>query len=100
LSKLPLDELKIDRSFVLDLDLAGTEEPATQGRTLVQTIIDLGHELGLRVVAEGVESSSIIETLDALGCDQVQGFHVSRPLVADALEEWLRADGARATLAR
>ena len=83
LSKLPLDELKIDRSFVLDL------EAGEQGRSLVQTIIDLGHDLGLRVVAEGVESSETVETLASLGCDQVQGFHVSRPLAADALETWL-----------
>jgi diguanylate cyclase (GGDEF)-like protein len=83
LSKLPLDELKIDRSFVLDL------EAGPQGTAVVQTIIDLGHDLGLRVVAEGVESDATIETLDSLGCDQVQGFHVSRPLGADALEDWL-----------
>ena len=85
LSKLPLDELKIDRSFVLDL------EAGPQGTALVQTIIDLGHDLGLRVVAEGVESDAAIATLDALGCDQVQGYHVSRPLGADALEDWLAA---------
>jgi EAL domain-containing protein (putative c-di-GMP-specific phosphodiesterase class I) len=97
LSKLPLDELKIDRSFVLDLEL---DDGPTSGRTMVQTIIDLGHDLGLRVVAEGVESSATIETLGELGCDQVQGFHVSRPLGADALEDWLRDDAARAALAR
>ena len=94
LSKLPLDELKIDRSFVLDL------EAGPQGTAVVQTIIDLGHDLGLRVVAEGVESDESVATLDALGCDQVQGFHVSRPLAADALEDWLRADTCRAVLSR
>jgi diguanylate cyclase (GGDEF)-like protein len=83
LSKLPLDELKIDRSFVLDL------ETGDHGTTVVQTIIDLGHDLGLRVVAEGVESDATVATLDALGCDQVQGYHVSRPLDAEALEDWL-----------
>ncbi len=90
LSKLPLDELKIDRSFVLDL------ETGDHGHSFVQTIIDLGHDLGLRVVAEGVESGETIETLASLGCDQVQGFHVSRPLGADALEDWL-TDRAVAT---
>ncbi len=94
LARLPLDELKIDRSFVLDL------EAGEQGTALVQTIIDLGHDLGLRVVAEGVESEAAIATLGSLGCDQVQGFHVSRPLDADALEDWLRADSARGALAR
>jgi diguanylate cyclase (GGDEF)-like protein len=91
LSKLPLDELKIDRSFVLDL------EAGEHGRSLVQTIIDLGHDLGLRVVAEGVESDATISTLAELGCDQVQGFHVSRPLCADDLETWL--SGQLASLA-
>ncbi|HUP84072.1 MAG TPA: bifunctional diguanylate cyclase/phosphodiesterase [Acidimicrobiales bacterium] len=85
LAKLPLDELKIDRSFVLDL------EAGDQGRALVQTIIDLGHGLGLRIVAEGVESDATISTLQSLGCDQVQGFHLSRPLSADGLESWLMA---------
>jgi diguanylate cyclase len=85
LSKLPLDELKIDRSFVLDL------ETGEHGTSVVQTIIDLGHDLGLRVVAEGVESDATVATLDSLGCDQVQGYHVSRPLGADALEDWLIA---------
>ena len=88
LAKLPLDELKIDRSFVLDL------EAGDQGRALVQTIIDLGHDLGLRVVAEGVESDATISTLASLGCDQVQGFHVSKPLTADGLEAWLSAQPA------
>jgi EAL domain-containing protein (putative c-di-GMP-specific phosphodiesterase class I) len=83
LSKLPLDELKIDRSFVLDL------ETGDHGTAVVQTIIDLGHDLGLRVVAEGVESDATVATLDSLGCDQVQGYHVSRPLDAEALEDWL-----------
>jgi diguanylate cyclase (GGDEF)-like protein len=85
LSKLPLDELKIDRSFVLDL------EAGEQGRSVVHTIIGLGHDLGLRVVAEGVESNATVATLQSLGCDQVQGFHVSRPLAGDELESWLSA---------
>jgi diguanylate cyclase (GGDEF)-like protein len=99
LSRLPLDELKIDRSFVLDLDLEVVDGERT-GRSLVQTIIDLGHDLGLRVVAEGVESSSAVAALERLGCDQVQGFHVSRPLAADAFVDWLTADGVRGVLAR
>ena len=84
LSKLPLDELKIDRSFVVDLD-------SDQGAAVVQTIIGLGHELGLRVVAEGVESLETLDTLDDLGCDVVQGHHLSEPLPADELETWLAA---------
>ena len=84
LSKLPLDELKIDRSFVLELD-------SDHGAAVVQTIIGLGHELGLRVVAEGVETTAVLETLDDLGCDVVQGHHVSEALPADEFEGWLAA---------
>jgi diguanylate cyclase (GGDEF)-like protein len=84
LSKLPLDELKIDRSFVLDLESG--DGPAA---SMVQTIIALGHDLGLHVVAEGVETGEMITTLQDLGCDQAQGYHVSRPLSAGALEDWM-----------
>ena len=82
LSKLPLDELKIDRSFVLELE-------SEQGVAVVQTIIGLGHELGLRVVAEGVESVEMLDTLEDLGCDVVQGHHVSHPLPADEFADWM-----------
>jgi len=84
LSKLPLDELKIDRSFVLELE-------NDHGAAVVQTIIGLGHELGLRVVAEGVESLAMLDTLDELGCDVVQGHHVSHALPADDFADWLTA---------
>ena len=82
LSRLPLDELKIDRSFVLDLD-------TDQGVAMVQTIIGLGHELNLRVVAEGVEQADTLDTLQELGCDVVQGHHLSVALPAPQLEDWL-----------
>jgi EAL domain-containing protein (putative c-di-GMP-specific phosphodiesterase class I) len=57
---------------------------------IVRSTIDLGRNLGLDVVAEGVESEEIWEQLDGLGCDTAQGFFLSRPLPADALGAWLR----------
>ena len=87
LSKLPLDELKIDRSFVMDL-------PTNHGAAVVQTIIGLGHDLGLRVVAEGVETIETLEQLQGLGCDQVQGEYLSVPLPADEFEGWLVTQAA------
>ena len=84
LGRLPADELKIARPFVMDMD---TVENA---RVIVRSIIDLGHSLGLMVVGEGVESAHAMDALAAASCDMVQGFHVSRPLPADSLIEWLR----------
>jgi EAL domain-containing protein (putative c-di-GMP-specific phosphodiesterase class I) len=72
---------------------------------IVRSIIDLGHELGRTIVAEGVETQEVLDRLRVKGCDLVQGFHISRPLAEPALREWLRAyeshrdrdDGARDT---
>jgi len=85
LKRLPVDELKIDKSFVLDL----MTDAANQA--IVSSTIGLGHGLGLRVVAEGVESRDVRERLAALGCDAAQGYDLSRPLAAPDLEPWLRA---------
>jgi EAL domain-containing protein (putative c-di-GMP-specific phosphodiesterase class I) len=83
LRRLPVDVLKIDKSFVLNM--ATNEHDAV----IVRSTIDLGHNLGLRVVAEGVESREIWDRLATLGCDTAQGFHLSRPIPAAALDEWL-----------
>jgi len=72
LRRLPVDQLKIDQSFVIGL-AAGEDD------TLVRSIIDLAHNLGLIVVAEGVETAEVRERLLALGCDLAQGHHISRP---------------------
>ena len=80
-------ELKIDRSFVTGLD------PRPDSRTselLVRSIIGLAHGLGLRVVAEGVEDSSVLEHLRELHCDLVQGYHLSRPVPAADLPAVVR----------
>ena|ERR1700676_1492121 len=74
LSKLPVDTLKIDRSFVNDM----TE--GHQGMVLVSTIINLAHSLKLKVVAEGVETKKQSELLRALGCDAMQGYLLSKPV--------------------
>ena len=74
---LPIDELKIDRSFVLGMTTAVRDE------VLVRTAIDLGHNLGLTVVAEGVETAEHVQTLESLGCDVAQGFHFAPPMPAE-----------------
>jgi EAL domain-containing protein (putative c-di-GMP-specific phosphodiesterase class I) len=85
LKRLPVDELKIDRSFVTDMLAAGSDS------VLVRSSIDLGHNLGLVVVAEGVEDSQTMAALGVLGCDVVQGYHLARPMPAEALTRWLAA---------
>ncbi len=88
LKRLPVDVLKIDKSFVMQMT---TDE---NDAVIVRSTIDLGHNLGLTVVAEGVESEQVLDELARLGCDVAQGYHLSRPLPADALADWLRS-GAR-----
>jgi diguanylate cyclase (GGDEF)-like protein len=83
LGSLPLTELKIDRSFV-----AGMLTNAND-RTIVSTVIDLGHKFGLEVVAEGAESADILSALVALGCDTAQGFALAPALPADELSTWI-----------
>jgi len=84
LSRLPVSEIKIDRSFVTNMltnrDNAG----------IVRSIIDLGRNLDLTIVAEGVETAETFERLKALGCDVAQGFYLSRAVSAGELEGWLR----------
>ena len=82
LRRLPVDELKIDKSFVLSL----LSEPLDE--VIVRSTIDLGHDLGLTVVAEGVEQRAIAERLRALGCDTAQGYAIMRPLSADRFQQW------------
>jgi len=85
LQQFPVDEIKIDRSFVMRMET----EP--DDAVLVRSIIDLGRNLGLRVTAEGVETASVQRSLQELGCDFAQGFHISRPLPADECHRLLKA---------
>jgi diguanylate cyclase (GGDEF)-like protein len=82
LRRLPVDELKIDRSFVSGLD-TGLDD------VIVRSTIDLAHNLGLTVVAEGVESEEVQSQLLAMGCDAAQGSYISEPRGAAAMAEWM-----------
>jgi diguanylate cyclase (GGDEF)-like protein len=85
LRQLPIDEVKIDKSFVLGMS-------TSQGESFIaRSIIELAHNLGLRVVAEGVEDELTRNLLAEMGCDKLQGFLVSRPLPDDRLESWILA---------
>jgi EAL domain-containing protein (putative c-di-GMP-specific phosphodiesterase class I) len=87
LRRLPVHELKIDRSFV------GGMLTDPQDEVIVRSTVDLGHNLGLLVVAEGVESMPVLERLRSIGCDEAQGFAISAPVAADELVGWLRRAG-------
>jgi EAL domain-containing protein (putative c-di-GMP-specific phosphodiesterase class I) len=90
LKRLPLDEVKIDRSFVAGM--AADENDAV----IVRSTIDLARNLGLRVVAEGVETAEIMDALRELRCDVAQGYVISRPLPADELDlQALSESGSR-----
>ena len=82
LQKLPVSELKIDRGFVRNM-VKGDE-----AEVIVRATIDLGHNLGLRVIAEGVEDASALALLHTMGCDQAQGYFIARPMPASAIARW------------
>ena len=84
LKQLPVDEIKIDKSFVIDM-LDNNED-----MVIVRSTIDLAHNMGRRVVAEGVESEEVLNMLIELGCDMAQGYHISRPVTASVLTGWLQ----------
>jgi diguanylate cyclase (GGDEF)-like protein len=83
LSSLPVSELKIDRTFITDM--RSNESHAA----IVRAIVDLGHNLGFRVVGEGVEDTAALDQLSDTGCDVAQGYYFARPMTVDALNEWL-----------
>ncbi|NJO37447.1 MAG: EAL domain-containing protein [Rhizobiales bacterium] len=80
---MPLDEIKIDKCFIR------TMTSAPQDRVIVRSTIDLAHNLGLEVVAEGVESQAQMAALKELGCDIVQGFLIAEPIDDGALAAWI-----------
>ena len=83
LKKLPVNAVKIDKSFVIDM-LTNTGSAA-----IVRATIVLANDLGLKVVAEGVEDQAMWDRLAALGCDVAQGYHISKPMPAEQFKEWL-----------
>jgi len=89
LQKLPVNEIKIDKSFVAGL-LTNPRSGA-----IVRSIIDLGRNLGLSIVAEGVEDQQTLESLVTLGCDVAQGYYMCRPNGAGEITRWMQESGWR-----
>lgn len=87
LRRLPVNEIKIDRSFTSRI----ADDP--DDRAIVRSIIDLGHDLGLRVVAEGVEDEQTQRLLAQAGCDVIQGWLIARPMPSAQLPAWLESHG-------
>ena len=84
LKQLPVDEIKIDKSFVIDM-MENNED-----LVIVRSTIDLAHNMGRQVVAEGVESEEVLKLLIELGCDMAQGYYISRPITANIITQWLQ----------
>jgi EAL domain-containing protein (putative c-di-GMP-specific phosphodiesterase class I) len=85
LQRLPFSEMKIDKSFVLQCTTS------RESQVIVKAIIDLAHNLNLKVVAEGVETSDVLQRLRRLGCDLIQGYFISRPMEGAHLPAWVSA---------
>ncbi|KTS92157.1 diguanylate cyclase [Pseudomonas oryzihabitans] len=83
LKRLPVDELKIDQSFIREL------EPGNDDAVIVRSTIEMGHNLGLEVVAEGVEEGRTLALLRSWGCDVIQGYYISRPVPAGEFAAWM-----------
>jgi PAS domain S-box-containing protein/diguanylate cyclase (GGDEF)-like protein len=93
LARLPMDALKIDRSFVVSMSVS------PESRAIVSAIISLAHSLGLKVIAEGVETEEQLNLLRLLKCDEMQGFLLSRPVPPDKIASFLKLKKTRATRA-
>ncbi len=85
LKRLPVSELKIDRSFVMDMENDPDDE------VIVHSTIELAHNLGLSVVAEGIESESVYNKLGEMGCDTAQGYYISKPLSVDEFSDFIKS---------
>jgi len=85
LQRLPFSEMKVDKSFVIQC------ASSRESLVIVKSIIDLAHNLNLKVVAEGVETLEVLELLRRLGCDLAQGYYVSRPMEGSKLPAWVSA---------
>ncbi len=83
LRDLPVDKVKIDRDFTMQINESSTT------RMTVKTIINLAHYMGLEVIAEGVETKAILNTLKSLGCNHIQGFYFAKPMLLDEMKAWL-----------
>jgi diguanylate cyclase len=83
LKDLPATELKIDKSFVINI--ANDPDDAA----IVRPTVDLGHNLGLAVVAEGVESLAALNMVTEFGCDYAQGYYIAKPLPVEGIDAWI-----------
>jgi len=83
IKRLPVNEIKIDKSFITNM-LTDKKDAM-----IVRTVIEFGHNFGLTVVAEGVETKEVLDTLAALGCDEIQGYFISKPLTCELLKNWI-----------
>ncbi len=93
LKRFPIDNIKIDRSFIKDIPRNNDDA------TITRTIIDMTHNLRLKVIAEGVETVAQLDFLRAHGCDEIQGYHFSRPLAEDAFLALVLAQETRSAIA-
>ena len=84
LRRFPIDTLKIDQSFVRQID-------TKDGVSMVKAIIDLGHNLGMRIIAEGVETELEATMLEGMGCERAQGYYFSRPVPPEKIASLLNA---------
>lgn len=83
LVRLPFSEIKIDKSFVM------TANQSSESKVVIESIIGLGHSLGLKATAEGVEDIETLKYLKSVGCDYAQGYYFSRPMPANAVADWM-----------
>jgi EAL domain-containing protein (putative c-di-GMP-specific phosphodiesterase class I) len=93
LKRLPVDELKIDKSFVTHL-----RNSAPQDLLILRSTIELGHNMGLKVIAEGVEDAEAWRILKEMGCDMAQGYYVSPPLPGAEFQDWFKRFAVARTL--
>jgi EAL domain-containing protein (putative c-di-GMP-specific phosphodiesterase class I) len=85
LVRLPFSEIKVDKSFVM------RAQQSQESRSVIKSIIDLGHSLDLLVVAEGVEDQATLEYLNSLSCDLAQGYFISRPMPSETAQNWAQS---------
>ena len=85
LQKLLVAKIKIDKSFVIDMDTSEKDD------VIVRSTIELAHNLGLKAIAEGVESIEVWDKLKAMGCDSAQGYYMSKPLTSEKFAEWMQS---------
>jgi EAL domain-containing protein (putative c-di-GMP-specific phosphodiesterase class I) len=91
LKQLPIDTLKIDQSFIKDMETSNLVK--SKDKALVETIIMLGHNLGMNIIAEGVETQAQFDFLREKGCEEIQGFLYCKPLPAAEVERFMGQSG-------